>query len=207
LVATQHVWDDELWFTPLRWILVLPFLLCKVLQKSVEPFVHPRPLAFIAVHNHRKKIVAHLVDDYRDQPIFRERGIGSILFRSGTIEANHGIFHSPDRTIDTDGDGVGIIKGITTVHVECVDDGVRTILAPKRFTLVGEVAHGHDFVSVDIMPLRVPNEFAARSKGKITNIFGMIDPSLRRFGFTLFVLFGLFCSHDEYRLFGRFGLR
>ena len=80
--------------------LVFPFCLGEGLEERVEPFVHPRPLAFVAIDDHREVVVADLVDDDSDERVFRPLGVGAVRFGPRAVEADHGIFHAADGAVD-----------------------------------------------------------------------------------------------------------
>ena len=148
--------------------------------------------------------MSDLVDHHRDQSILGTCRIRPILFWPWTIETNHRVFHTTDWTIDADSDWIGIVECVSTVHIECVDDCVSAVFAPKRFGLVWIVTHGHDAVAIHIVPLSIPNKFATGCKSKISNVFGMEDPSLRLVRLAFFVRFGFLGRHDKHRLFSFF---
>ena len=92
-------------------IILLPFLLSKKLHEGIQAFIHPHPLTFIRVHNHRKPIMPHLMDNNGNKPVLGAFGISAVLFRARALPAKHGVFHAPNGSIHGDRHRVGIIKG------------------------------------------------------------------------------------------------
>ena len=42
----------------------------EVLEKGIDPFVHPSPLAFVGVDDHGKEVMTDFVDDNADEAVF-----------------------------------------------------------------------------------------------------------------------------------------
>ena len=78
-----------------------------------------------------------LVDDHGNKTVFGPLVIGSVFFRLGAVEADHGILHSVNRSIYRNGDRVGVVKGEFRVDIEGMNNRVCRIFAPERLTLVG----------------------------------------------------------------------
>ena len=66
----------------------------EVLEKGIDPFVHPSPLAFVGVDDHGKEVMTDFVDDNADEAVFGAR-----------------VFHAADRAVDRDGDRVRVGEG------------------------------------------------------------------------------------------------
>ena len=96
-----------------------------------------------------------------DQSIFGIRRISPVLFGSGPVEANHRVFHSADGSVDADRNRIGVIKSVSAIHVERMNDGVCAVLAPQGFGFVWVIAHGGDAVAVHMVPLGVPDKLSA----------------------------------------------
>ena len=79
---------------------VFPFGLSEGFHEGVEAFVHPSPLALIAVYDHWEVIVTDFVDDDADERILRAFGIGAVLFGARAVEADHRVFHTADGAVD-----------------------------------------------------------------------------------------------------------
>ena len=197
MVGTLHIRHDQFGFTSLARVVLFPLLLGQVLQERIEPFVHPRPLTLVAVDDHREIVVAYFMDDHGDQIVFGGRRIRPILPRSWAVETNHRVFHATDGSIDTDGNWVRVIKRVSAVDIERVNDRVGRVLAPQRLAFVGVITHGHDRVVIDFVALGIPDEFSAGGKGKVADGFGSIDPCFGLVGLFLFILFGFFGRDDE----------
>ena len=82
-----------------------------------------------------------------------------------------------------------------------------TVPTPEGFTLLGPVAHAHDFAPIQVNSHSIPEEFPRAGKSKITNVVSLINPSLFPFGFFFLVRLGLLKAHDENRLLGISRLR
>ncbi len=77
-MTATHVGHDLLRVTPARRIFVLPLLFGQVLQEGIDPLIHPGPLPLVAVDDHRKEVVADLVDDHRDQTVLGRLAVSTI---------------------------------------------------------------------------------------------------------------------------------
>ena len=202
LVVTPHVRHDLFRITPPRRILVFPLLLRQVLQERIDPLIHPGPLSLVAVYDHGEKVVANLVDDHRDQAVFRRLAVGTIRFRSWTVEADHRIFHPIHRTVDANGHRIGILERVAPVDLQGVGNGLGGILAPERFGFIGIVRHRHHGLVADLDSPGIPDELATGGESKIADILGLEHPCLCGrgcfFGRRL-VLLRLLRGHDEHR--------
>ena len=124
---------------------------------------------------------------------------------TGSVEADHRIFHAADRTVDRDGDRVRVGEGELRKDVQRVDDGGGGVAFPQRVALFGVVTHGQRFLPIHGVALGVPDEFTGVGETEIANVVGVIDPGLFAFGLVLFVGGG-FCFGDDFqRLFRRDG--
>ena len=206
MIRALHIRDDQFRFPSLGRVVLLPFLFGKVLQEGIETLIHPGPLPLVAIDDHRKIVVTYFMDDDRNQVVFGRRGISPIFARSWAVETDHRIFHAPDRPIDADRDGIGVIERVATVDIQRMDDRVRRVLAPKRLAFVGVIAHGDHFVVIDTMALGIPDKLPTCGESEIADGFGAENPGFGLVGFFLFVFFGLLRSDDPNRLIGRASL-
>ena len=96
----------------------VPFDLGEILEKGVQPLVHPSPLPLVTVDDHREIDVPDLVDDDADQAVLGAAGIGDlagllIRCRTVTVEGDHWIFHAaPFPAVDRDRNRIRVSKGI-----------------------------------------------------------------------------------------------
>ena len=188
---------------PARLPLVLPFRLSERLHERVDALVHPGPLAFVAVDDHREVIVPDLVDDHADERVFRALGVGAVLLRPRPVEADHRVFHSADGAVDRPGDRVGVGEGEPVVDFDGVGDGVGRILVPERHAFLGVERHRHDRLAVDLRARdrhRVPDELARAGEGEVPDILRFEHPGLLALGATLLGGLGFVRRDDEHRL-------
>ena len=82
-----HVFDDLGRVTAARGIVVFPFDFGEVLEERVDAFVEPRPLAFVVVDDHRKIVVADLVDDHADEAVFGAGRVSFVVLGARAVEA------------------------------------------------------------------------------------------------------------------------
>ena len=73
---------------------MIPLLLCQVLYKRVQTFVHPRPLALVRVNNHWEEVVTYLVDNYTYHSVFRALAVRAISFWTTAVETNLRVLHT-----------------------------------------------------------------------------------------------------------------
>ena len=110
-LLAAHVFDERAVF-PARLAIVFPLGLGERFHECIQAFVHPGPLALVAVHDHREVIVTDLVDDHADEGILRAFGVGAVRLGSGPVEANHRVFHTADGAVNRPSDWVGVIEGV-----------------------------------------------------------------------------------------------
>ena len=139
-----------------RGIILLPFLFGEELHERIEALIHPHPLTLIGIDDHRKPVVAHLVNDDADEPILRALGIGAVLFRTRPLPADHRVLHAADRGIHRDRHRIRIVKCVPRKNFHRVRHRMRAIPAPERFTFLRPIAHAHDLFPVEIHAHGVP---------------------------------------------------
>ena len=142
------------------------------------------------------------MDDDRDQAVLGGFAVGSVLFGTGAIEADHRIFHPIDRTVDADRNWVRIVKRITPVNFQRVGNRLGAVLTPKRLGFIWVVRHCQDCFAANVHTHRIPDEFATRSECKITHVLGTEHPCFLFVALVGFVLLCLFRGHDEFWFFG-----
>ena len=104
VLVIRHIGYNFLSLSPTRWIFVQPrnglwvvfseFLLSKVLSKGVQTFIHPTPLTFVRIDNHREIVVTNLVDNHRNHPKFHTVRIGAVFVRATIVPTDHRILHA-----------------------------------------------------------------------------------------------------------------
>ena len=179
LSLADHEVDDVVGLAPTGSGIVLPGLHREELHERVETLVHPRPLTFVGVDDHREPEVTHLVDDHADQSPLGPLAVGAVLLGPGTVEADHRILHPPHRPVDADRHRIGIRDAVFGVDLDGVSDRLGGVEAPERLALVGPEAHRHRDVAVGPRyrhPPRVPDERRARSPGHVADVLGPEAP-------------------------------
>ncbi len=104
---------------PTAGIVVVEFLFGEILNECVQTFIHPAPLALIAVDDHGEEVVPHFMDDYANHTIFNRFRIRSVLFRTAIVEADHWVFH-PTAGLDALRHRIRIIDGVLAVGFDGV---------------------------------------------------------------------------------------
>ena len=204
-LITFHVIGNVACRATTRGVVAVPLLLGEVLAEGVEAFVHPGPLALIGIDDHRKEVVAYLVDDHRDHAVFGALGVGAIGFRTTAVEADHRVLHPDPLAVYRNGYRIWIVDGVGAVAAQGVRYGLGAVLLPQRIALLGVVAHGQWSLVTYLYAHGVPDELARRSERKVTYVFGLKDPGLLAFLLALFGFAGFFFGDDHHRAVGVLG--
>ena len=184
-----------------------------MLEEGVDAFVHPGPLALIAIHGHGEVDVADLVDYHADEELFLPSGVGAVPvlvgIGAGAVEGDHGVFHAPHGAVNGLGRGIGVGEAVAGVDLHGMDHRFRGVAGPERFPFLRVEGHGHDLIRGDALAvlgiaLRIPDEFSGAGPGEIADVLRFKAPSacLRRP--SPFLPQGFFGGDDENRILGRF---
>ena len=100
------------------------------------------------------------MNDDGDEGVFGAFGIGAVFFGARTIEANHGIFHSEDGTVDRNGDRIRVIEDELRIDIQSMNDGVSRVFAPKWLGFIRIKRHCPNGLLVrdELVSNGVPNE-------------------------------------------------
>ena len=183
----------------------------------LSPLVHPGPSALVGIDDHREVVVPHFVEDRRDQAVpatFPGVVVGilaTVLIRfvlvgSRLVEADHGVFHAADPTVNRDGHRIGVLESEARVDAQSVNHRLVGIVTPQGFSLVGIKGHGHRRLVTDLVPHRVSDELTRRGKGEVANVLGFEDPGLLTRGRRRLALCSLLWRHHVHRFLGGSGL-
>ena len=197
-----HVFHDFVGGSAARRVVDVPFLLGEVLHEGVESLVHPRPLALVAVDDHGKEVVAHLVDDDADHAELLRFRIRSVGVGAAAVKANHRVFHADVVGMDRNGALVGVVDGEFRVGLNGLRHGTGRELLPKRIPFFGVERLGEGGAVAHLDGHGVPNELAARSKGKVAHVFRRERPSFGARGLGLFAFAGFGFGSDDDGLVG-----
>ena len=203
-VLAAHVVDQAAAVAP-RLPLVLPLGFGERFEEGVQALVHPGPLTFVAIDDHREVIVSDLMDDHADERVLGAFRVGAVRFRPRTVEADHRILHAADGAVDGPGHRVGVVEGVPGVDLDRVGDGVGGILIPERHAFLGVEGHRHHRLAVHLGAgdgHGVPDELAGRGEGEVADVAGLEAPGLLAFRAALFGGFRFFGRDHEDGAFG-----
>ena len=180
LVLADHERHDRLRLSAAAGPAFVPAPLREPLHEGVEALVHPRPLALVAVDDHREPEVPDLVDDHLDEALLRALAPRAVLLRARPVEGDHRVLHAADGAVDGDRGGVGIGVGDVAVDLDAVGDRLRGVLRPQRLGGARPEAHAHrrTFAGLGIVASRhrdaegVPDELRARGPGEVAHVLG-----------------------------------
>ena len=116
-VISNKLGRSSIWGKIIKWsynfrIFFTKFLFCEILNKSCKTFIHPCPLSFITVYNHRKKVMTYFMYDYSNHSKFFIIGIWTINVGSSKIETYHWIFHTNLMCVDRNCFMIRVIESI-----------------------------------------------------------------------------------------------
>ena len=192
----------------------VPLDLGEVLEEGVEPLIHPGPLAFVAVDDHREVDVPDLVDDDADQAVLGVARIGELARllvggRPVPVEGDHRIFHAAALpAVDRDRDRVRVGEGEARIHLHGVHHGLRRILRPDRLALVWVEGHRHHERAGGVLLAvahRIPDVFARARPSEIADVLRGEPPGAGRRRALILVLRRLGRGDDEHRSVGGLG--
>ena len=104
---------------------MIPLLLCQVLYKRVQTFVHPRPLALVRVNNHWEEVVTYLVDNHTNHSILRALAVRAVCFWTTAVETNLRVLHTDPFGVYRNGFVVRVIYCEFAVHLQSVRNNTR----------------------------------------------------------------------------------
>ena len=118
-----HVAHNVARLTTIGRKIAVPLLLSQKLAERVQTFIHPSPLAFVRVDDHREEVVPYFVDDDAQHTVFNPFGIGAIFFWTAIVETNHRVLHPVGR-LYRDGHRIRIRNGVLGINPQGMRHGL-----------------------------------------------------------------------------------